>query len=190
MQNYLTPEEVAQHLKVEVKDIVSLVEQGKLRAIRIQGSLRIRETEIDRLEESCAAIAPTDDQVASEDPMPKTLIANSRWCFTRTGRAKFRVQGSVANGANIWPGKMQYPIKFSEQFMDAMLDHFDHEEVAIGGQFDNPIVGSLGEFIQQKLKIKMNPAVYIAALLIEEGYADDSTRRGYIKFRARSARSK
>jgi hypothetical protein len=42
----------------------------------------------------------------------------------------------------------------------------------------------LGEFIQQKLKTKMNPAVYVAALLIDEEYAEAS-RRGYIRFRGR-----
>ena len=66
--------------------------------------------------------------------------------------------------------------------MDALLTRFREGEIPIGGSFDRPFPGSLGEFIQQKLKIKMNPAVYIAALLIDEGYAHAS-RRGYIRFR-------
>jgi len=45
-----------------------------------------------------------------------------------------------------------------------------------GGKFDDPGRGSLGEFIQQKLKTKMNPAVYLAALLIDEGYAAPARR--------------
>lgn len=44
-------------------------------------------------------------------------------------------------------------------------------EVAVGGSLDVPVRGSLGEFIQQKIKTKMNPAVYVAVLLIDEGYA-------------------
>jgi hypothetical protein len=68
--------------------------------------------------------------------------------------------------------------------MDALLTHFPEGEVAVGGSFDGPVRESLGEFIQQKLKTKMNPAVYVAALLIDEGYADAS-RRGYIRFRSR-----
>jgi hypothetical protein len=68
--------------------------------------------------------------------------------------------------------------------MNALLTHFSEREVAVGGSFDGPPPGSLGEFIQQKLQTKMNPAVYIAALLIEEGYADAS-RRGYIRFRGK-----
>ena len=96
----------------------------------------------------------------------------------------FRVTGSIATGAEIWPGKMRYPIRLPKSFMDAMLTHFEGE-VAVGSSFDAPGVGSLGEFIQQKLKIKMNPAVYVAALLIEEGYAQESPRRGFICFRKR-----
>jgi hypothetical protein len=67
---------------------------------------------------------------------------------------------------------MRYPIKLPKSFMDALLTHFSEGEVAVGGGFDGPAHGSLGEFIQQKLHTKMNPAVYVAALLIEEGYAD------------------
>ena len=47
--------------------------------------------------------------------------------------------------------------------------HFRGKEVRVGGKFDDPGRDSLGEFIQRNLKTKMNPAVYVAALLIEEG---------------------
>jgi len=47
----------------------------------------------------------------------------------------------------------------------------------------------LGEFIQQKLKTKMNPAVYVAALLIEDGYAEPA-RRGYIQFPPKSGKAR
>jgi hypothetical protein len=72
----------------------------------------------------------------------------------------FRVSGSIAEGAEIWPGQMRYPIKFPKAVMKAMLAHFGKGgDVAIGGSFDGPPAGSLGEFIQQKLKTKMKPAV-------------------------------
>jgi len=29
-----------------------------------------------------------------------------------------------ATGAEIWPGKIRYPIKFPKSFMDALLAHF------------------------------------------------------------------
>ena len=77
--------------------------------------------------------------------------------------------------------------KFPKHFMDVMLERFCDAEVVVGDKFDDPGRGSLGEFIQQKLKTKMNPAVYLAALLIDEGYAD-SVQRGYIQFRPKSAR--
>jgi excisionase family DNA binding protein len=185
MQCYLTPDETAQHLKVEVTEILSLIEQGKLRAIRIGDSIRIPETELERLPVTCAA-GPTAAAPPSDSPATQTLPDNSRWCHTRKG-VKFRVSGSVTTGAQIWPGKMRYPIKFPKSFMDAMLARFPEGEVAVGGSFDGPSRGSLGEFIQQKLKTKMNPAVYVAALLIEEGYAD-APRRGYIQFRSKARR--
>ena len=68
--------------------------------------------------------------------------------------------------------------------MDAMPAHFREKEVPVGGRFDDPVRGSLGEFIQQKLKMKMNPAVYLGALLIEEGCAEPA-RRGHIRFRSK-----
>src|SRR6058998_2107908 len=88
-----------------------------------------------------------------DDHPAEALPPNARVCRTRTGRP-FRVTGSLATGAEIWPGKMRYPIRLPKSFMDAMLTHFEGE-VAVGSSFDAPRVGSLGEFIQQKLKIKM-----------------------------------
>lgn len=187
MQNYLTPEETAQHLKVEVTEIMLLIEQGKLRAIRMGSNIRIPEPELEKLPVTAAAgPAPIDtpDSQAAE-----RLADNSRLVYTRSGRATFRVSGSIASGAEIWPGKMRYPIKFPKSFMDALLAHFPEGDVAVGGSFDGPPRGSLGEFIQQKLKTKMNPAVYVAALLIEGGYADAS-RRGYIRFRSQRKRGR
>lgn len=188
MSSYLTPEELAEQLKIEVEDVMSLIEQGKLRAIRIGNSIRIREAEVEKLQVTCAAVpAAMDAQPASPISDIEALPDGSRWCLTRTGRAKFRVSGSIAAGADIWPGKMQYPIKFPKNFMDAMLEHFRDTEVPVGGKFDDPGRGSLGEFIQQRLKTKMNPAVYLTALLIDEGYADP-VRRGYIRFLPKSDR--
>lgn len=182
VRTYLTPEETAQQLKVEIADILSLIEEGKLSAIRIGSNFRIPEPEIDKLLITCAAaLKPTETSMPTREVLPDS----SRWCRTRTGRAKFRVSGSVNDGAEIWPGKMRYPIKFPKSFMASMLAHFGEGEVPVGGSFDRPLPGSLGEFIQQELVIKMNPAVYVAALLIDEGFAEASSRRGYIRFRGR-----
>ena len=189
MQSYLTPEETAQQLKIDLEDVMTLIEQGKLRAMRIGNSIRVPEAELEKLAVTCPAVPIPADEVRDLASKEKEDFPDgSRWCLTRTGRAKFRVSGSVATGADIWPGKMQYPIKFPKHFMDATLEHFRANEVPVGGKFDDPGCGSLGEFIQQKLRIKMNPAVYLAALLIEEGYADPA-RRGYIRFHPKSAKS-
>jgi len=181
MQIYLTPEELAQELKVQTEDVMSLIEQGKLRAIRVGHSVRIPEAEVERMHVTCAAVPIAEEANPVPNVEGETPPDGSRWCRTRTGRAKFRVFGSIANGADIWPGQMRYAIKFPKHFMDAMLQHFRSGEIPVGGKFDDAGRGSLGEFIQQQLKIKMNPAVYLAALLIDEGYAE-STRRGYIRF--------
>jgi len=188
MATYLTPEELAADLKVDVDDIMSLIERGKLRAIRIGNSVRIHAADVEKLQVTCAAVpAATDATPVLLHSEEKAVLSDgSRWCLTRTGRSRFRVLGSIATGADIWPGKMQYPIKFSKRFMDEMLTHFSNREVRVGGKFDGPEARSLGEFIQQHLKTKMNPAVYLAALLIEEGYADP-VQRGYIKFHSKSA---
>ena len=185
MQNYLTPEETAQHLKVEPAEIITLVEQGKLRAVRIGKSIRIPEAELENLAVTCAAV-PIAIDVSTLAATPEPRQDNSRWVELLTGK-KFRISGSVAGGAEIWPGKMRYPIKFPKPFFDALLAHFHQKEVPVGGSFDGPSRGSLGEFIQQKLKTKMNPAVYVRALLIDEGYVE-VTRRGYIRFHAKRRR--
>ncbi|MCE9508588.1 MAG: hypothetical protein K8R48_09810 [Alphaproteobacteria bacterium] len=67
---------------------------------------------------------------------------------------------------------MKSPVKFPKQFMDDLLEHFRNGEFPVGGKFDEPTQGSLGEFIQKKLNTRLNPAVYLAALLIDEGYAE------------------
>lgn len=184
--SYLTVEEIAKQLRVEVSDVNSIIEQGKLRAIRIGNNIRVRDTELERLEVTAAAMPQaTTSAVISAKTEGEKLSDTQRWIQTRTRRAKFRASGSVSTGAQIWPGRMQYPIKFPKEFMDAMLVRFRDKEIPVGGKFDDPGRGSLGEFIQQKLKIKMNPAVYVAALLIEEGYASPS-RRGYIRFHSQN----
>jgi excisionase family DNA binding protein len=174
MQLYLSPEEVAQQLKVEMADILGLVECGKIRAMRIGNNIRIPEMELDKLLVTCAA--------AQTPPDAEVLHDGSRWCRTRTG-TRFRVSGSIADGAEIWPGQMRYPIRFAKSVMKDLLAHFNTRgDVAVGGSFDGPSSGSLGEFIQQRLNTKMNPAVYVAALLLEEGLAEPSPRRGHISF--------
>lgn len=174
---YLTTAETAEMLKIEERDLLSLIEEGKLRAIRIGNNIRIREEELQRLETTCPAGPDLSVKPNAGEPP-----AGSRLVPTRSGRAVFRVEGSVATGAKIWPGKMRYPIKLPQEFMDTLLSRFAGQEAPVGGTFDAPTQASLGEFIQQRLNIKMNPAVYLAALLIDEGYAAAGQRRGYIRF--------
>ena len=110
------------------------------------------------------------------EPLP----AGYRWCSTPGGE-KFRVSGSISEGAEVWPAKASKPIKFPKDFLEILLSRFRGQNVSIGGRFDYPGRGSLGEFIQVKLAISSNPATYLAGLLIEEGYAE-TTGRGYARF--------
>jgi excisionase family DNA binding protein len=180
LQNYFTPGELANGLKVKVDDVMALIAEGRLHAIRIGTTIRVPESEIDKFLSSPPPMpqAPMNqsDTTNSRDLLPDGV----RWCLTRTGRAKFRVSGSIARGAEIWPGQMRYPVKFPREFMDKLLAHFRTGEFPVGGKFDDPGQGSLGEFIQRELDLKLNPAVYLAALLIDEGYAEE-TRRGYLR---------
>src|SRR5690349_19798729 len=96
MQSYLTPEEAAQHLKVDTDEIMALITAGTLKAIRIGSNLRIPESELESLLVTCAAVPSANDQeeaTTQDDDLP--LPAGARWCSTRTGRARFRVSGSV-----------------------------------------------------------------------------------------------
>ncbi|MCC6394803.1 MAG: helix-turn-helix domain-containing protein [Bryobacterales bacterium] len=105
MQSYLTPEEAAQHLKVSADEITTLITGGKLKSIRIGNYLRIPENEFESLLVTCAAVAPVNNHeraTTSDNALP--LPAGSRWCSTRSGRAQFRVSGSVTRGAEVaWP---------------------------------------------------------------------------------------
>src|SRR5580704_6070000 len=178
MHTYFTPEELAKQLKVEVADVMALIAEGRLLALQIGKSIRIPEKEIEKMLDTCAAVPRSEAKRPQQSDENTELPNGSRWCLTRTGRAKFRVSGSVAEGAEIWPGQMRYPIKFPKAFMEKMLAHFRSGEFPVGGKFDDPGHGSLGEFVQGELEIKTNPAVYLAALLIDEQYAEE-TRRGH-----------
>jgi hypothetical protein len=120
-----------------------------------------------------------DHRLANSGAEP--LEAQTRLCPTYAGRTRFRVVGSVAEGAAIWPGKMGSPLRFSADFFATLLARFAGSEVEVGASFSGPTGGSLGEYIQSNLPTRMNPAVYVAGLLIEEGYAE-RTRRGWIRF--------
>jgi hypothetical protein len=105
-----------------------------------------------------------------------------KWRIAHTIHGKeFRVSGTLAEGFQIWPGKMSSPIRFPADFLPALLARFAGQEIPVGGQFDNPGQSSLGDFIQKHVGTRMNPAVYVRALLIEEGYAVEGGKRGLIR---------
>lgn len=58
-------------------------------------------------------------------------------------------QAQSRRAPNFWPGNIRYPIKFPKSFMDELLTHFPEGEVAVGGSFDAPGRGSLGDDARQ-----------------------------------------
>lgn len=195
MHKYLTPEETAELLKIDVAAIMNLIDTEELRAIRLGNTIRIREADLEHFLDACAvggtaaqtsrpepleaAEAGTGDDDLHAEPLPN----GARWCHTRRG-TPFRVRGTLTQGAEVWPGKMKYPVTFPVDFNRAMLKHFAGKVVPVGGGFDGPTPGSVGEFIKDKLKLKLHPAVYMVALLIDEGYAE-LAGRGKIRFIAK-----
>ena len=91
----------------------------------------------------------------------------------------------MEQGSLIWPGlKAPYPVKCSKEFFEAMLKKHRGQTLRVGLNFSDPGEGSLGAYVQQELNTRMNPTVYIAGLLVDEGYAERS-ERGYIRFFSR-----
>jgi hypothetical protein len=116
----------------------------------------------------------------ARQPYPD-LSHSPRRCSTFGGQTTFEVAGTVAAGAAIWPGRARYPIRITGEFFARLLKHFASSEVAVGANFSDPASNSLGDFIRKNLPTRMNPAVYVAGLLIDEGYAEH-VGRGRIRF--------
>jgi excisionase family DNA binding protein len=76
LQSYLTPEEIAQQLKFEATDIMSLIEQGKLRAIRVGDNIRVPEPEPEKLLVTSAAVQTLTDLPASRFAQMTTAARN------------------------------------------------------------------------------------------------------------------
>lgn len=171
MEPIYTPDEVACLLKLEVREVNELIEEGHLKVVRLGKQVRVRESDLQACLDHSAP--PTSDFV---------LEAGIRLCGAFGGRATFRVHGSVEGGARIWPGtKASSPVKCSKEFFEAMLKKYRGQTIRVGLSFSDPGEGSLGAYVQRELKTKMNPTTYIAGLLVNEGYAERS-EAGYIRF--------
>jgi hypothetical protein len=172
---------------VNTGDVLKLVENGSLAAYQFSGFVRIFEDSLEQFLEACAI-----NQESSRSPSVSPISVNrnqevTRLCRTFAGRRTFRVSGHVHSGAKIWPGEMRYPIHFPRDKFAALLAvGRSREEMKVGLSFGGPEGGSLGEWIQVNLPTKMNPACYVAGLLIEEGYAERA-RPGVIRFLPTSA---
>jgi excisionase family DNA binding protein len=181
----LSPDEVASILRVDPGDVLTLIEERTLRAYKIGTSIvRIDEDDLERcLEASATGVEGTERNQPPASALARNHPQPNEWmCKTFAGRTTFRVSGHVDTGAQIWPGNIRYPISFPKEKLDALLAYGrSRGEMKVGLSFDRPEEGSLGQWIQENLPTKMNPACYVGGLLIDEGYAE-RPRAGVIRF--------
>jgi excisionase family DNA binding protein len=177
VEQFFTPEEVAALLKVKPSTILDLIDQGQIGVIRIAGTVRVPE---DRLRTFLDGLA--DQAPRQATPRPDLPPDGSRWEQTFGGRSRFRIRGSVAEGAEVWFGARQYPLHFSKEFFTKLLVHFRGQTVPVGLDFRPLEPNALGGWIQANLPTKMNPTCFVAGLLVAEGYAERGPRRGDIHF--------
>jgi hypothetical protein len=100
---------------------------------------------------------------------------------TWTGKSRFKYEGSVTKGTEIWFGKNKRPITVSASQYARLLDHFREQEVPVGTSRDKPRHGSLGEWLQANVT-RTAVASYLAPILITERYASRVGDRTRIKF--------
>jgi len=76
---------------------------------------------------------------------------------------------------------MQSALFLSREFFERMMTEFQGKEGPAGLIFKGAVSGSLGKWIQENLKTKMNPTYCVAGLLVTEGYAE-RVEAGIIRF--------
>lgn len=85
-------------------------------------------------------------------------------------RGKFRYEGSVETGTEIFYGQGWNARVDAHQYA-ALRRHFLHREVPAGTSKTDPPIGSLGAWLQANVT-RTAIATYVAAILVEEGYAE------------------
>lgn len=89
--------------------------------------------------------------------------------------AEFTYEGSVSLGLRLTFGETRQTARVSAEALRRLLDHFTDMPgpVAIGASRDKPPLGSLGAWwIAHQSRRQL--ASYLAAVLVEEGYAQKS----------------
>jgi len=100
---------------------------------------------------------------------------------TWTGKSRFKYEGRVTKGTQIWFGRNEHPLTVSASQYTRLLDHFRGREVPVGTSRDKPQPGSLGEWLQENVT-RTAIASYLAPILVTEGYALRVTDRTKINF--------
>lgn len=105
-----------------------------------------------------------------------TMIDLLTW--SQNPKYKFRYEGSVDTGINIYFGKGGHIQITSEQWQK-LLNEFANKTVKIGTSRDAAPSGSLGDWLNNNIT-KTAIASYVGAILIHEGYAEKNG--SWIKF--------
>jgi hypothetical protein len=92
---------------------------------------------------------------------------------TFSGRTTFICFGGVPDGADLLVGETQYALHFPASFFRKLIADLAGSKLEIGNFKQNPAApGTLNDYIQRTLRIAQTPGTYVAALLIEDGYAE------------------
>jgi excisionase family DNA binding protein len=160
--------DAARQLSLSEDKIVSWIRNGSLRALDLDGDIRIRESDLEALLESRVV-----------QPAP---VAGRKRCKTFGGRKEFDYQGSVRTGVRFYVGKSGAPVEATAEQLRELLGRFGGQTVEIGSSFDKPRPGSMGAWLNEHRTQgqSMGRAVYVGGILIAEGFAE-SVKRGYIR---------
>jgi excisionase family DNA binding protein len=167
---YCSPEEIANTLKISVGEVLGEIKRGELRAVQVDGSVRIAESDVKRWLPDFLDRHPLC-KARQADVMD--LPPGYRWCRTASGKARFPVRGSITSGAQMLSGTMQMTLPyFDADFLAVLLDNFRGRAVRLGQGFQHPAPpNTLAQYIQNNLPTMLNPVGYLAGLLIDEGHA-------------------
>lgn len=106
----------------------------------------------------------------------------ARICRTLDRGNSFLVAGSVRDGVKVWVGESRQLRTFDRELFSRLVKRFHGKTVEIGSSFSDPKRDSVGEWLVKECRVKGgNPAVYLTAILVDEGYAE-KVKRGWVRF--------
>jgi excisionase family DNA binding protein len=174
---FYTPDQLANLLHIEHDHLLTLVNNGHLRAYRIANEIRIAAPDLQAYLDTCRITTN-----GTTPPVTTPVTSDRKTCPTFGGQATFTYTGSVPTGTTIHPGtKATYKLHFNANQWQELLTAFQGKTIRAGLNFAKPEPGSMGAWIKEHWNTKMGPAAYIGGILNAEGYATRS-KPGWITF--------